>query len=230
MSSDKIVLHVNKRDTSGKISDQPLARTSILANLYGLKIESEALFVNRQEFLSQLAKHGELGLVYLDFADEKRQVPALAGEVDFHPVTDSVQHIAFRRVDLQKKIITTVPIEVVGEVSIPDSLIETVLSGVEIEALPGDIPENIEVDISHFTEIGQVISVGELQFDRSKLALIATEEELGEPVVIVQKLKEEVEPEEVEVAEETEVGGGAEAKEGEGSESSDADQVGDSDK
>jgi large subunit ribosomal protein L25 len=66
---------------------------------------------------------------------------------------------------------------------------------VEVEALPQDLPEKFEIDATQLTEVGQMVSYKDLQFDRSKVTLMIDEEQMDEPVVMVQEVKEEVEPE-----------------------------------
>ena len=67
------------------------------------------------------------------------------------------------------------------------------MNEVEIEALPTDIPHNIEIDVSSLTEIGQVIQVKDLKVDKTKVEIKA---DLEATVLSVQSAEiKEVEPE-----------------------------------
>lgn len=148
-------------------------------------------------------------------SDSKNQVPALITNVDFDPKTNEVRHVSFRRVNLAEKVIVEVPIEIIGQADILDANVVQVMSEVEIEALPTDIPEKIEVDVSSLTEIGQSILLKDIVPAGAKFTLNVSEEELTGPVVIVQEVKEEVEPEPVVVAEEGAEGEAVATEEGE---------------
>lgn len=71
------------------------------------------------------------------------------------------------QVNLKEKIVTTVPLELVGEspaVKAGNVLVQ-VLSELEVEALPSDLPEKIEVNIEYLLEVGNKISISDLHLD-----------------------------------------------------------------
>ncbi len=192
-----IFFHVNHRDLLGKSSKKLHFQGKLPANVYGLHIDSENIELSSQEFNKIYKKGDELGLVYLKSDIHTQDVPALISHVDFNPVTGEAVHVSFRRVNLTEKVTVEVPIETVGEADIIDANVVQVLSAVEIEALPTDIPEKIEVDVSTLTAIGQSILLQDIVPAGAKYTLTSSEEELMGPVVIVQEVKEEVEPEPV---------------------------------
>ena len=79
-----------------------------------------------------------------------------------------------------------------GECEVKNANVLLVRDELPIEALPSDIPENITIDISSLTKIGQTLGVSDLEFDRANIELKLSEEELEAPLVIVQEQKEEV--------------------------------------
>jgi large subunit ribosomal protein L25 len=116
-----------------------------------------------------------------------------------------------------------VPVSVVGEspaVAGGNTLV-TLKNEIDVEALPADLPESIEVDISALTEVGNSILAKDLKLDRTKITMLLDEEETI--VTIQAPVKEEVivEEESVEGEEGTE-GEEGEAKEGEAEEGKDA--------
>jgi large subunit ribosomal protein L25 len=164
---------------------------------------------------------GDTGLVYLKIEGEKTDRPVLIDDLQLNPVTDIADHVVFRQVNLKEKLTAEVPVEVVGENKIPGTVIITVHDSIEVEALPTDFPENFTIDISSLTEIGQMVTFKQLDYDRSKVTLMISEEELDSPVVMLQVVKEEkeevVEPTPVdgEAAPDATAGGDAAAAEGE---------------
>ena len=66
---------------------------------------------------------------------------------------------------------------------------------VEVEALPANLPEKFEVDISSLTEVGQSITLADLTFDKSKITLELGEDvdPANETVVVLQAVAAEVE-------------------------------------
>jgi large subunit ribosomal protein L25 len=94
---------------------------------------------------------------------------------------------------LKEKIVTTVPLEFIGEsqaVKEGKVLVE-VTNEIEIEALPTDLPEKIEVDISKLENIDSMISVADLVYDRSKIEVKTA---IDQVVVKVEEPKVEEEP------------------------------------
>ncbi|MFH2204718.1 MAG: 50S ribosomal protein L25 [Elusimicrobiota bacterium] len=109
-----------------------------------------------------------------------------------HVVTNAVLHADFQRVDLAKKIIVEVPISVLGEppgVKLHGGVLEHTLREVEVEALPGSIPQKIEVDISKL-EIGEAIKAKDLIVPAGVIVL----EDAEQIIVHVMHMKVEAEP------------------------------------
>lgn len=146
---------------------------------------------------------GETTLVDVKFNNSNEKV--LIKEVQLHPVTLEPIHVSFHKVDLTKKIRADIPVEVVGEekcaiVQSGEGLTLTLLSEIEVEALPIDLPPHFEVDVSHLTEIDQGVNVGELKYDREKVEIVDLDPETL--VVKIDYAEMEEEPEEEEVSEE----------------------------
>lgn len=214
MTTNKIIVNAEPRTVMGKKTSSLRRDGWVPANMFGLHQPSLAIQVNGKEFDKQLAANPDVNLVYVSVTSESGSLtPALVDEVMTHPVTADVQHIAFRRVSLKEKVTTEVPIELIGEIDVPDTTLVQVLDEIEIEALPTDIPEKIEVNIESLKEAGDAILINQLVYDKDKITLVATEEELTQPVVILQAVVEEVEEAVEEVTEAAEGGGGE--KEGE---------------
>lgn len=91
---------------------------------------------------------------------------------------------------MTKEITATVPIELIGEspaVKEGNVLIE-ISNEVEVEALPTDLPEKFEIDISNLTKIDDMITMEELEYDKDKIKL---EVPMDQAIVKIEEAPEE---------------------------------------
>lgn len=202
-------LSADKRSVLGK-KVKKLRREGIMpANVYGQGHKSVAIQIPIKEFMAVYKSAGETGVVDLSF--EKETLPVLIHSLQKEPRTQDVLHVDFLVVNLKQKITTHVPIAAIGESpAVKDKLgiLIQALSEVEIEALPTDLPEKVEVDVEGLANVGDHITVGDLKTP-------STFTITSDPSQIVFKIDELVqkveEPEEVPAEEGTE----GEAAEGE---------------
>jgi len=203
-------LKVNTRDIKGK-KVKSLRREGIIPiNLYGPKMESVSLQAETSVLRHLISKVGRNALISLKIEGDKKTKQVMLRDVQRDALNGKLLHVDLFQVDMSHKLRVDVPITFVGESSAAKSkhgmLIET-LTSLHIEALPADIPQHIEVDISVLTEMGQAIHVRDLKPD-SKVVV------LNEPDQVIAKIMEaKIEVEPVAVAEVTEEG--EEAAEGE---------------
>ncbi|MBE3589737.1 MAG: 50S ribosomal protein L25 [Firmicutes bacterium] len=75
---------------------------------------------------------------------------AIVKEVQRDPVHGKVLHVDFQAVSLTERIRAEVPVVVVGEEALEKAgwILQHQLHAVEVECLPGDLPDHIEVDVS----------------------------------------------------------------------------------
>lgn len=198
--NEKTIFHIKNRDVVGKKVSQLRAEGLLPANIYGLGEASQPVMVGIKDFNKLYEEEGDTGLIYLNLEGEKKQIPVLIDEVDYHAVTGEVLHAVFRRVNLSEKITAEVPIELVGENDVPGATVVAVRDMLEVSALPAELPENFEVDIANLKEIGDAIAIKDLMIDKEKVEIVFTGDMDEEsPLVILQEVKEEAEPEEVSV-------------------------------
>lgn len=186
----KITLKSEKRDTFGRKVSRLRKAGKIPANIFGKKIKSEAITVDKKEFTEVFEKAGETQII--DLGDR----PVLVSNAQVDPVTGEFLHIDFRQVDLKEKIEAKVPVEVEGESLAEKQNLGTVvqqLHEIEVEALPADLPEKIMVDATLLTEVDQTVFVKDLKV--SKDVEVKTDPEL-----IVVKVEPPQKEEVVEVA------------------------------
>ena len=78
-------------------------------------------------------------------------VPVLVKDFLVHPVSHALLHADFYRVAMDRKLIVTVPVTLKGEargVKQQGGILDFVTREFQVEVLPGDIPESIEVDVT----------------------------------------------------------------------------------
>jgi len=96
--------------------------------------------------------------------DGEAETRVLVKEYQLDPVSHGLLHADFYRVAMDQTITVTIPIVVRGEargVKQQGGILDFVQRQIEVECLPGEIPENIEVDVSELL-IGQGIRVRDL--------------------------------------------------------------------
>jgi len=189
----KITFQTEPRVLIGKKVGTLRRQGLVPANISGNLEKTIPVSVEARKFGKIYKEVGDTGLFYLTVIGEKTERPVLVDDVQLDPVTAKVLHVVFRQVDLTEKISAEVPVELVGEAVIKDALVVVLHDVVEVDALPQDFPEKFEVDVSQFTKIGDMVTYKDLKFDRSKVSLTIDEDQLDEPVVMVQEIKEVVE-------------------------------------
>lgn len=178
---DKLSLKAQERIILGK-QVKKLRRDGIIpAHVFGNKVDTEHISVNETEFKKVYDQAGETGLVDLKIGSEKVR-PVMVRAIQLDPVSSRLLHIDFYQVNLSEKVKVYVPIELVGEepesVHLGEAVVLQILNEVEVEALPADLIDKIDVDTSSLKSIDDAITVNDLSYDRSKLTILADPEEV----------------------------------------------------
>jgi len=192
---DRIILNASLRKIFGKQTRSMRKNGLIPANIFGEKMEPLAISFDQKAFNETFKIAGETNVVYI--AVDSKKIPTLISEIQIHPVTQSILHIDLRKIDLTHKIEAHVPILLVGESEAVESKNGVVISQmdeVKIESLPEDIPNQIEIDISKLSEIGDIFRVSDLVVEGSFVILDEPERAI---VSIIEHKEEEIEPETV---------------------------------
>lgn len=175
-------IHVTTRTLLGRKVKKLRAQGQIPATVYGKSIKSISLSVSAEELESVYRLAGETGLIELTIDKEVHHVLIHAMQV--HPVTGAVLHVEFHKVSLKEKVHAKVPLALVGEspaVAGKIGVILTIVDSLEVEALPNDLPDHIDVDISSLTDVNQEVKVGNLTLPNG----VSTEVDSAQTVVKV---------------------------------------------
>jgi large subunit ribosomal protein L25 len=149
MASQTTKLSIDTRETSSSRATRRLRREGLVPGvLYGGADEPLAFAVNERELRHALAARGAVVELQIDGS----ATSAVLKDSQIHPVRGETLHVDFLRVDLRQSISATVPLEFVGAEDAPGAreggVLEYVTREVTIEALPNDIPQAIQVDVS----------------------------------------------------------------------------------
>lgn len=178
---DRIPLKAEERTILGKKVKTLRKQGFLPAHVFGRNLETEHVSVLLKEFLVVMNQAGETGLVDLKIGAEKVR-PVLIREVQNDPVSDKPLHVDFYQVNLLQKVTVPVPVVLIGDepesVHAGEAIVLQTLNELQVEALPTDLVENIEVNITPLKQIGDAITVSQLNYDRSKLTLLADESEV----------------------------------------------------
>jgi large subunit ribosomal protein L25 len=145
-----------KRDTKGKNEARRLrAQGQIPATVYGAQKEGDPgksfpVAVDPKPLLRILhSESGQNTLITLK-VDGEGEARVLVKEFQLDPITHSLLHADFYRVNMDRKITVTVPIVFKGEargVKVEGGVLEPLHREIELETLPANIPDSIEVDV-----------------------------------------------------------------------------------
>ncbi len=215
---DKISVDAEKREVIGKKVKVLRREGKLPAVIYGHGIdEAMPIALNHRATSRILAKAESSSLINVNL--EGKEYPTLVREKQWDYIKRSLLHIDFQVVSMTEKIAAMVRVELVGvapAISDFGAILISGLTEVEIEALPADLPESLEVDISGLEKIGDTVLIRDLELSdkltvlndpNSMLAVTsAMEEEIVEEIDVVEDLEGEevVEGEEGEESEEAE--------------------------
>jgi large subunit ribosomal protein L25 len=207
-------LDLTSRVAEGSRSARRLRRSgSVPGIIYGGDREPELFAVDGRILRNTLAHSGAILEIAVDGGETS---PVLIKDVHRHPVRGHAIHVDLLRVDMAVAIQTHVTVELIGAEEAPGVAEGGVLSQgaveINIEALPGDIPDSLQFDVSGL-EMNATATLGQLTPPPGVTLLDDPDETV---LATITPPTKEPEPEEIET--ETELVGEGEAAEGEAAE------------
>ena len=201
-------IKVEKREIFGKNASRRLRREGMIpAILYGGGSSNVPLTLKKQDvFMILKSDTGENTVFQVSFDSEIRDV--MIKELQMDPVTDEILHADFVHIAMDKAIRVSVPLVSVGEavgVKTEGGFVDFITRELEVECLPKNIPEHIEMDISGL-HVRQSLKAEDITLPEGVKLITSSDTML---VLIEVPLKEEeieVEEEEEVIAEEEEPG------------------------
>lgn len=176
--AEKYTLDAQTRTVFGKKCGALRRQGLIPGVVYGPKIEPLHIQVPLRPLQVTLMKAGGTHLISLTI-DGKTQ-PVLAREVQRDVIRGDILHVDFMAVDMQSKIRATIPVHFVNESPAIAQRLGIQVNGansIEIEALPADLPDHIEVDLAKLAEVGDSIHVRDLDLG-AKISIVSEPDEM----------------------------------------------------
>ncbi|WP_240377887.1 50S ribosomal protein L25/general stress protein Ctc [Bacillus piscicola] len=157
------LLEANTRESLKRSATRQLRLDGYVpAVLYGKETESTAVSVPSIAFVKTLREVGRNGIIDLDVAGNKTH-KVIVHDMQVDPIKNHLVHIDFFEVDLKSEMEAEVAVNLVGEApgEKDGGVVSLLLYNVSVRALPAEIPEEIEVDISGLN-IGDAIQIADL--------------------------------------------------------------------
>jgi len=153
-----------KRDFFGKNEARRVrSKGQVPAILYGKGIENIPLTLEKKDIFTILkSETGENTIFKVAYDSEK--IDTMIKDFQLDPVTDEILHVDLIHIAMDKVIRVTVSFNLVGEavgVKSEGGFIDFITREVEVECLPGNIPENIDIDVSAL-HLNQTIKIGDV--------------------------------------------------------------------
>jgi large subunit ribosomal protein L25 len=206
--ADYYQLAVEKRECIGSAANKSLRRNGkVPANYYYKETDNINLILDSKNLYHAL--HSGHHIFEVELEGDTQYV--MIKEIQFHPVNESVLHVDLMRVRRDVKITIAVPIHLEGEaVGVEEGgVLSQILTSIDIECLPTDVPEFITLDTTEL-EMNSSLSVADITVS-GEITIITDEEQV---IATITPPKEEEEPV-VELEEDEEREEGEETAEGE---------------
>lgn len=193
------------RQEKGKKNKKLRKNGFIPAVLYGHKVESLPLAIERRDFEKVYDRAGESSLIKIDLENgggreqenQKEEKMVFIYDTQVDSVTGKVDHVDFYQAKMDEPITIEVPLEFEGEapaVKELEGILVKSLQSIEVEALPQRIPHEVKIDISGLKTFDDLIRVKDLDLPEG----VETAYDPEETVVSVNPPRSQEELEEIE--------------------------------
>ena len=214
-----LTINATVREDQGKGASRRLRHAEkIPAIIYGAGKAPSNITLSVHEMTHLLEDEASFTSV-LDLMVGKKKEAVIIKDLQRHPAKSIVTHVDFLRVDLNKALVTNIPLHFIGadenETIRLGAILNQFVTTVEVSCLPADLPTSIDVDITNLA-LGDHISLTGLDMPKGVTLTALTHGDIeshDQSVVAVQEAKIMAEVEDdAPVAPETEVAGDEEDK------------------
>ncbi len=190
---EKITLTVQKREATGRKMRKE-AGVKIPAVMYGAGIAAQNLWIDSVVFGRIFAQAGTSSVVSVEVEGEKKSVNVLIYDVQHEAVSNRFSHVDLYVLNMKEEVETKVPLVFVGIApavkELGGTLVKTI-DEIEVRALPGDLPHEIEINLENLKTFEDNISIADIIVgDKVKIML--------DPEVIIASVAEPRSEEELE--------------------------------
>jgi large subunit ribosomal protein L25 len=215
VAGERVTLQVVERESRGSADSRRLRRQGLIPGvLYGRGMTPHAICIPERDLRRALTGDGGLHAILDVVLDgQKTSHPSILKDYQQDVISGRLAHVDLQEVRLDQAIQAQVVIELIGEPKgvTEGGVLSQVVREITVEALPLEVPERIELDVSGM-EMGDTLRLADLPA-REGLAYLDDPESVLATVTMPTRIVEP-EPEEVEVEEGVEVPEGEEAPEG----------------
>jgi len=190
---NSVHLTAQVRDQLGKRTVRRMRRelSQIPGVIYGAGKETQSVHFSAKELGMALADEATYSRILTVEVEGQGEQKAVLKQVQRHPSRPRILHVDFLRIDMNKKLTMEVPIRLKGAAEsqgIKDGgVLSHHLTEVEIQCLPADLPQFIELDISKL-ELGHSLHLSDLVLPAGVELTVSLEDaEHNQPVVSVLK-------------------------------------------
>jgi large subunit ribosomal protein L25 len=188
----KIAIKAEPRSVQGTGASRRLRRESKVPGVvYGAGKDATNIEVDHKDLWFKLKMEAfHASILEMEIGTEKSQV--LLRDYQMHPFRPIILHVDFQRVAADKKIHMSVPLHFVNEeispgVKVAGGLIEHVMKELEIQCLPKDLPEFIEVDLANL-QAGHSLHVSALALPAGVEAIVPKGEDPTVATVVIPRM------------------------------------------
>lgn len=222
--ADNLVLEIDRREPSSKNAVRRLrAAERIPGIIYGAELEPAMISLANRDIARAMQSDSFFSqIIDLKLGSKSQQV--VIRDLQRHPATNRVLHIDFMRIREDREIQVSIPIRFLNEeqcegVRIGGGIVSHHLIEVEVNCLPRNLPEYIEIDVEHL-QLNQSVHLSSLTLPENVelVALMQDDPNRDIPVVSVQQPKGSLVDEEEELEDEELEGEELEGEEAEGEE------------
>ncbi len=214
----KFNLKAEIRKDDEKISEI-IEKGFVPAVIYGGKSSNQNLKINKNQFIKIYEQAGESSLVDLT-VDNADAIKVIVKDVQYEHIKGVIRHADFFRINMNVAIEIEIPLQFIGsDKAIKDlgGMVLTNIESIRAKCLPGDLIDNLEVDLSQLKLLGDSIQVKDLNIPE-KIELLIDES----TSIVSATLPRQEEEKEEEKEEESEDAGDDSKKEEKGDDKKDA--------
>ncbi|MDQ0257861.1 large subunit ribosomal protein L25 [Evansella vedderi] len=156
------VLQADKReDLRGSKLKRIRNQGGVPGVIYGKEVGNSPVTVEEVSLIKTIRENGRNGVLKLDI--NGNQTDVMISEIQVDPIKNNIVHVDFYAVDMKKEIDANVPVQAVGEsIGVKNGgVLQQSLYEVSIRALPSDLPEAVEIDVSEL-DINDSLQVKDL--------------------------------------------------------------------
>jgi large subunit ribosomal protein L25 len=179
MTTNSVQIELDPRELMGKKVAR-LRRVGIVpVHLYGPGMEPRSLQCQASTLIRTLATAGGATPIHITIQGESGTHLAFAREIQWDPMRDDLLHVDLLAADISRPVTAQVPIILTGESAgarLVNGTVMHQLRTVDVQALPLEMPNQIEVDLATMENADSVIRASDLPIPSSATLLTDAEE------------------------------------------------------